>query len=170
MREHVLSLRSLVGGALIVWLVGAGCSARQKMEKSPGSDVSRNDQGSETGSAPESPSETDRLNELVDIHFDFDRYDLRPSDRAILSDHAKWLLANLKMRVLIEGHCDERGTVEYNLALGERRARAARDYLVNSGIAQDRLDVISYGKERPLDPHHNEVAWALNRRAHFMKR
>jgi peptidoglycan-associated lipoprotein len=71
------------------------------------------------------------------------------------------------VRVFVEGHCDERGTVDYNLALGEQRARAARDYLVSLGVAADRLRVVTYGKERPLDPAHNEAAYAKNRRAHF---
>jgi len=103
---------------------------------------------------------------LKDIHFDFDRYDLRPGDASILRENAALLKKYSNVKVQIEGHCDERGTVEYNLALGERRANSAKDYLISLGISQARISTISYGKEKPLDPAHNEAAWAKNRRAH----
>jgi peptidoglycan-associated lipoprotein len=103
---------------------------------------------------------------LKDIHFDFDRYNLRPGDASILRENAALLKKYSNVKIQIEGHCDERGTVEYNLALGERRANSARDYLVSLGISPARISTISYGKEKPLDPGHNEAAWAKNRRAH----
>lgn len=103
-----------------------------------------------------------------DIHFDFDKYDLRTDALAILDRKASFLNQNPSVRVQIEGHCDERGTSEYNLALGERRANAAQQYLTKAGISPARLSTISYGKERPLDPGHNEAAWAKNRRDHFV--
>ena len=103
---------------------------------------------------------------LKDIHFDFDRYDIRPGDAEILKGNAALLTKYPKVKIQIEGHCDERGTVEYNLALGERRANSAKKYLISLGIASDRISAISYGKERPLDPGHNEETWAKNRRAH----
>ena len=103
-----------------------------------------------------------------DVNFDFDRYDLRPDARAILDRKAAFLNANPSVRTQIEGHCDERGTEAYNLALGERRAESARQYLTTAGISAGRLATISYGKERPLDPGHNEAAWARNRRDHFV--
>jgi peptidoglycan-associated lipoprotein len=103
-----------------------------------------------------------------DINFDFDRYDLRPDARAILDRKAAFLNGNGSVRTQIEGHCDERGTEAYNLALGERRANTARQYLTTAGISAGRLSTISYGKERPLDPGHNEAAWARNRRDHFV--
>jgi peptidoglycan-associated lipoprotein len=103
---------------------------------------------------------------LKDIHFDFDRYNLRPGDASILKENAALLKKYANVKIQIEGHCDERGTVEYNLALGERRANSAKDYLVSLGISQARISTISYGKEKPLDPSHNEAAWAKNRRAH----
>ncbi|MFQ5877826.1 MAG: peptidoglycan-associated lipoprotein Pal [Acidobacteriota bacterium] len=102
------------------------------------------------------------------IHFDFDKYDLRPDALQVLRENAAALKQYSELKVRIEGHCDERGTVEYNLALGEKRARAARDYLVSAGIPARRLSIISFGKERPLDTGHNERAWALNRRAEFI--
>jgi len=104
---------------------------------------------------------------LADIPFDFDSAALGDQARATLEKSALWLQGHREAKVTAEGHCDERGTVDYNLALGEQRARAARDYLVSLGIAADRLRVVSYGKERPLDPGNDEAAWARNRRAHF---
>ena len=106
---------------------------------------------------------------LKDIHFDFDRYDVRPEDTAILKENAAVLTTKLpKAKIQIEGHCDEKGTVEYNLALGERRANSAKKYLISLGISADRISTISYGEERPLDPGHTEEAWAKNRRASFV--
>ena len=104
---------------------------------------------------------------LADIHFELDSAALSDEARATLEKHALWLQGHRDVKVTVEGHCDERGTVDYNLALGEQRARAARDYLVSLGVAAERLRVVSYGKERPLDPGNNEAAWARNRRAHF---
>jgi peptidoglycan-associated lipoprotein len=106
------------------------------------------------------------LNEL--IHFEFDKSRLLPEAKAILRVKAEWLKANPEARAIIEGHCDERGTNEYNLALGDRRAQSAKTYLVDLGIAAERLTCISYGEERPLDPGHNEAAWAKNRRDQFV--
>ena len=105
---------------------------------------------------------------LKDIHFDFDKFSLKPEDREILKGHADWLLGHRDYLVTIEGHCDERGTTEYNLALGERRAGEAKRFLVDLGVAEARINTISYGKERPLDTGHDEEAWAKNRRAHFI--
>ncbi len=105
---------------------------------------------------------------LKDIHFDFDKYEIRGTDEEILKENAAFLKKNPKMKVQIEGHCDERGTVEYNLALGERRANNTRKYLISLGIPSDRISAISYGKERPFDKGHNEEAWAKNRRAHII--
>ena len=105
---------------------------------------------------------------LKDIHFDFDRYDIRPEDAEILKENAALLIKYPDKRIQIEGHCDERGTAEYNLALGERRAQSARDFLISLGIAPNRITTISYGEEKPLDPGHNEEAWAKNRRCHFV--
>jgi peptidoglycan-associated lipoprotein len=103
---------------------------------------------------------------LKDIHFDFDKYDFRPMDAEILMENAALLKKRPSMKVQIEGYCDERGTEEYNLALGERRANSTKKSLVSLGISPDRISTISYGEERPLDPRHNEEAWARNRRAH----
>jgi peptidoglycan-associated lipoprotein len=104
---------------------------------------------------------------LADIRFDFDSAVLLEAGQATLDHHADWLKRYPSVTLLVEGHCDERGTVEYNLALGERRATVAYNYLMSLGIPATRLKTISYGKEFPLDPGHTEEAWARNRRAHF---
>jgi len=105
---------------------------------------------------------------LKDAFFDFDKSSIRPDAKLNLDENAKWLKANPKAAFTIEGHCDERGTREYNLGLGQRRAKAAKDYLVSAGIDAKRIKIISYGKERPFEPGHDESAWKWNRRAHFV--
>jgi len=105
---------------------------------------------------------------LMDIYFAFDKYNIRPKDAVILRKNLDWFKANPGKRVRIEGHCDERGTVEYNLALGQKRADSAKAFLVSLGVNPDLLETVSYGKERPFDPRHNQEAWARNRRAHFV--
>ena len=102
------------------------------------------------------------------IYFEFDKARLLPESKAVLRVKAEWLKANPEALAIIEGHCDERGTNEYNLALGDRRAQSAKTYLVDLGIAAERLTSISYVEERPLDPGHDEAAWARNRRAQFV--
>jgi peptidoglycan-associated lipoprotein len=101
------------------------------------------------------------------IHFDFDKYNLRSDAIQALNENAKVLMDNSEVKIRIEGHCDERGTTEYNIALGEKRAQAAKDYLIKLGVSASRIEIITYGKERPLDPRQNEEAWAKNRRDEF---
>ena len=103
-----------------------------------------------------------------DVHFAFDSFLLDPEAERILAEKAAWLQDNANVDVQIEGHCDERGTSDYNLALGERRANAVQQYLTLLGIDSGRLSTISYGEEQPLDPGHDEAAWSRNRRAHFV--
>ncbi|MBS3907535.1 MAG: peptidoglycan-associated lipoprotein Pal [Syntrophaceae bacterium] len=105
---------------------------------------------------------------LKPIFFEFDKYDIRPGDAEILKENSALLKKFPNVKIQIEGHCDERGTNEYNLALGERRANSTKKYLASLGIAADRISTISYGEEKPMDPAHNEEAWAKNRRAHFV--
>lgn len=105
---------------------------------------------------------------LGDIFFPFDRNDLTQESRDRLAAHSRWLRANTHFGLFIEGHCDERDTDEYNLALGDRRANAARDYLILLGVEAGRLQTISYGEERPVDAGHDESAWSKNRRGHFV--
>ncbi|MGV8078434.1 MAG: peptidoglycan-associated lipoprotein Pal [Syntrophales bacterium] len=104
---------------------------------------------------------------FADVNFDFDKYNIKADYRDRLAAQAGWLKENAADTLLVEGHCDERGTAEYNLALGERRAASVMKYLIDLGIDKGRIKTISYGKDRPLDPAQNEEAWAKNRRAHF---
>jgi len=117
---------------------------------------------------PPAPKEFVAADVLKDIHFDFDKYDIRPGDAKILDANSQWMKANPKYLVLIEGHADERGTNEYNLALGERRAKATLSYLVSQGVQASRFTLISYGEERPQCTEKTEACWARNRRAHFL--
>ena len=124
--------------------------------------------GAAASEARPAPSEFTGVPDLIDVHFDFDKYAIRPRDAEILRTNARWFQANPKALILIEGHCDERGTEEYNLALGERRAKATAEYLAGQGIAMSRITTISYGKERPQCTERSEACWAKNRRAHFL--
>lgn len=105
---------------------------------------------------------------LADVFFDFDKYNIKDRYRDVLAQNADMLMENPDVSLLIEGHCDERGTNEYNLALGEKRAKAVMDFYIAYGIDADRLSMISYGEERPFALGHNEEAWAKNRRAHMV--
>ena len=123
----------------------------------------------QTPPTPPPPPQETRV-EFEAAYFDFDSYSLRDDARSALDRNARMMRDNPNVVVTIEGHCDERGTVEYNQALGERRAQAAREYLVGAGIEGSRLQTISYGKERPFSDGHDEGAWQQNRRAHFVTR
>jgi peptidoglycan-associated lipoprotein len=105
---------------------------------------------------------------LKDVFFDFDKSGLLEDQKGVLNENVAWLKANPAVKITVEGHCDERGTAEYNLALGERRAKSVKDYLVAGGIAADRIAAISYGKERPFVLGHDESAWKWNRRGHIV--
>ncbi len=119
---------------------------------------------------PPPPATAPSVMPMADVYFGFDRSDLTPSAQDQMRSNAAWLSANASRGAVIEGHCDERGTNEYNMALGERRAMAAREYLVGLGVDPARLQTISYGEERPIDPGHSEEAWAKNRRVHFVEK
>ncbi len=153
----------------IALIATAGCAKKRNVNDLPPAP-------SETG--PANPSEGDSdtiagpLNEQFKravtsdtIHFAFDQYDIDPEARAILDSQAQWLTAHPNTRITIEGHCDERGTREYNLALGDRRANAAKNYLATRGISPTRITTISYGKERPIALGSDDSSWAQNRRA-----
>jgi peptidoglycan-associated lipoprotein len=105
---------------------------------------------------------------LQRIHFDFDRSNIKPEYEPALKGNADWMKSNAKSNVTVEGHCDERGSVEYNIALGDRRANSAKGYMVNLGVSSGRLSTVSYGKERPLCTQHDESCWWQNRRAEFV--
>jgi peptidoglycan-associated lipoprotein len=114
------------------------------------------------------PKDFVAIADLVDVHFDFDRYDIRPDAATALDANARVLRARGNYLLLIEGHCDERGTSEYNLALGERRAKAAMNALVSRGVDTRRITVVSYGEDRPQCRDRNDACWAKNRRARFL--
>lgn len=122
---------------------------------------------------PSAPAETPRptglrpATPLLVIYFDFDRAEIRPDQLERLDNNLKYLKANPDSKVLVEGHCDERGTTEYNFGLGERRARAVSDYFTKNGVSGNRIQVLSKGEEEPVDPGHSEAAWVKNRRCEF---
>jgi peptidoglycan-associated lipoprotein len=169
------TLRMVLGLALALALAATGCS-KKAAEEPPATTpppaeppVEQPQTPPETPTTPpETPAET--AISWQDAFFDYDKSDLRDDARAALDADGKLLRDNANARVTIEGHCDERGTPEYNLALGERRAAAARDYLVAAGIDAGRVEIISYGEERPFATGSDESAWAQNRRAHFVSR
>jgi len=119
---------------------------------------------------PQGPSEDELfLREVRDAYFDYDKADIRPDARAALSQTADFLKRHPSIKATIEGHCDERGSTEYNLGLGDRRASAAKQYLVSLGVSADRLNIVSFGKEKPFCNEHNEACYQQNRRGHFVK-
>ena len=160
--------RSIALCAVVMAIVLTGCPAKKK----PGTGEAEGQgmgQGELGGGSLDKFKQGMGLAEggpLQDVHFDYDRYDLRTEDRTPLQQNASWLKEHAGAKVEIEGHCDNRGTVEYNLALGAKRAKAVKDYLVTLGIAADRLSTISYGEELPLCREDTEECWARNRRAH----
>jgi peptidoglycan-associated lipoprotein len=118
--------------------------------------------------APQPSIEDLFTKEVQDAYFDLDKADIRADARTALMKTAEFLRSYPQVKVTLEGHCDERGSTEYNLALGDRRAQSAKDFLVSLGIAADRVQTVSYGKERPFCMDHNEACWQQNRRAHFV--
>ncbi len=182
------SRRILVAAALIVCLVGiSGACKKKPPVPTPGPPTTESKRAPEPPKEPikevteafpkepveaETPAEpgVDELNRrkpLATVYFDYDSSDLSDATRATLQANASWLQTNKKRSIRIEGHCDERGTIKYNLALGERRANAVRDYLQSLGIEPSRMRIVTYGEERPVDLGHGEDAWRLNRRGEF---
>jgi len=126
-----------------------------------------------TAPPPPAPKPTVTLEELFranvrDAFFDFDKSDIRPDAREALTKTGEFLRAHPEIRVTVEGHCDERGSTEYNLGLGDRRATSAKQFLTSLGVSADRMNTVSYGKERPFCTEHGEPCWQENRRAHFV--
>jgi len=152
-----------LSGALIL----AGCESKPKEAVDNGPPAMTS--GSSSSSAPTSnivpgSAEDLRVNVGDTVHFDYDKYDIMDSDKAVLQRQAEWLNKYPSVRVTVEGNCDERGTREYNLALGARRANAVKEYLVSVGVSAGRLETISYGKERPTCTESSESCYAQNRR------
>ena len=138
----------------------SGKTTESTTKAPPSSSLDALQRGESTATPASSP--------LKDVYFDFDRYDLRADSREILKANSAWLKANPAAQVQIEGHCDERGTTEYNVALGSRRAESVKDYLVTLGASADRLSTISYGEEVPVCREQTEECWQKNRRVRFV--
>ncbi len=140
----------------------------------PGGSANANVRVTVTPPPPETPAASqpsvDELftREVQDAYFDYDKADLEAAARTALSMTAQFLRSYPQIKVTLEGHCDERGSTEYNIALGDRRAQAAKDFIVSLGVAADRVQTVSYGKERPFCTDHNEECWKQNRRGHFV--
>jgi len=142
--------------------------AQQRQRQKALQEENLSEEGVSESMAAERTESAKTVFENEDIQFEFDSIRLTPVGQEILTKKAVWLRANPKAKVTIEGHCDNRGTNEYNLALGEGRAQSAKAFLVDLGIDPSRLNTISYGEERPIDRTQSEDAWAKNRRAHFV--
>jgi peptidoglycan-associated lipoprotein len=163
----------LLFGLALVGFYLAGCGKKPKpvAEKPPVTEETKTQPKDTTGRVPtEEVKEEKTPSGFQKVYFDFDKYYIRDDAKTALENNARVLKGNKNMRILIEGHCDERGTVEYNLALGERRAAAARQYLMDLGIEASRITTVSYGKERPIAFGHDESSWQQNRRGEFVTR
>ena len=171
-------LVKLIALSMIAVLSGSAVGCKKKSSCVPGPGP-----GTDIGAVPVAPAEPGGLGPRIGgnternqpprlaadtVHFAFDRATINPSERPKLDDMAAYMRENPSQVITIEGHCDERGTAEYNRSLGERRALACREYLASAGVDGNKLQTISYGKERPADPGHGEEAWAKNRRAEFI--
>ena len=183
--KNCIMYKSMVVVLILSLLAFAGCASKKSVVTS---DTGR-DQGITSDTARQDAlrdqaredAEREALNQSVDlekmsqikspvsdINFDFDSSSIRPDARIILERNADYFMNNRVSAIVIEGHCDEQGTAEYNMALGERRAQETKKYLVNLGVKESLMKTVSFGEENPLDPASDEEAWAKNRRAHFV--
>ncbi|NTV66635.1 MAG: peptidoglycan-associated lipoprotein Pal [Chlorobaculum sp.] len=164
--------RALYVPALL--FLGACCASKPVSKVSPASANQSSQAASAAASASASAASAAAASaamnavSLGDIYFDFDRANITPESEAQLKQNADWMAVNKTKSVIIEGHCDERGTAEYNMALGERRAESAKSGMKSLGVDPARVSTVSFGEEKPFDPGHNEEAWAKNRRDHFI--
>lgn len=165
-----LSLISLVAASMVLTVA---CKSSKKVEDNPTAaegDASKMDANvqSKDMKYDQAGSDSGQINGLNSIHFDYDSATLSTEARRQLAENADWIKTNASTTVQIEGHCDSRGSVEYNLALGERRAKSVKNYMTSLGVASNRMTIISYGEEKPLDSADSEEAYAKNRRANFV--
>ena len=177
MKRYAQLLCSLI--LVCVLIIPAGCS-KKKVKKDVGLEgpgIEETNRPGEEGleeAQPGGPEWMEPTPEMAlyfkDIYFQYDQFSLAPEAKETLNKLGEWMMKNDSVQVLVEGHCDERGTAEYNLALGERRAHSAKKYLSQLGVNADRISTISYGEEQPLDPGHTEAAYSKNRRCHFLYR
>jgi peptidoglycan-associated lipoprotein len=162
---------SLVLAALIM-AFAMGCAKKKATDDQAGMGAGAGDQSAQVSSEPLSfnaaGSDSGAINGLRTLNFGYDSSSIDATGREVLTGNAAWMKENAAVTIQIEGHCDNRGSVEYNLALGERRAKAVKDYLVGLGIDAKRLTVISFGKEKPLEIGDSESVYAKNRRANFV--
>lgn len=166
------NVKTLLVVAILATVALTGCAKKAKVTEAPAAAAAPAAASSTAGTQTAAPAAgVSVVTEagLERIHFEFDSYTLDDAAKRILGMNAEWLKANPAAKITVEGHCDERGSDTYNLSLGENRAKAAKAFLVTAGIAADRINVISYGEEKPLDPASTEAAWAKNRRAEFVK-
>lgn len=177
--------RALMASLAAAVVATAACSAKPKPEPAASATKPAPEQLSASAATPRSgeatpassttsealPTSLDEINRrgyLKDVYFDYDQYQIRPDQRAVLATDADWLRRWPAIRLRVEGHCDERGTEQYNLALGEKRASEVKDYLSSLGISAKRVELVSFGKERPFVSGHDESSWSQNRRDHFV--
>lgn len=168
---HMLFAAGFLGLAL------TGCSSTPKQEATP-AQAAKTEAAQDVAKANVAVQEAVESREVLQekmvnmrekrVHFDFDKSNIKPEYFSVIQEHAKFMAAHPELKVTIAGYCDERGSDEYNLALGERRANAAYNALVAEGVSPSRIQTVSYGEAYPLDPAHNEEAWAKNRRATFV--
>ncbi|MFI5395663.1 MAG: peptidoglycan-associated lipoprotein Pal [Candidatus Binatia bacterium] len=167
----VRRMRAVAAFGLLLVFMSVGCSAKKKAAGA-GAGGGLGEEGLAAGGSLErykqGPLGPGEEGPLKDVHFAFDSFELDEQARGLLRDDANWLKEHPRSKAEIEGHCDERGTVEYNLALGTKRAGAAKEYLAALGVSADRLTTISYGEELPLCHEHDESCWQKNRRVHFV--
>ena len=159
----------LIIGLFLVIAVGVytGCDKKQVIQGNSAA-TSATESGSMNQQAASSSDPQNVNGNIKAVYFDYNKYALRAGDKEILKNNAKYLLKNKKAKIVIEGNCDERGSDAYNMALGDKRAKEAMKYLASLGVDKKRIKTISYGKKRPLDPGHDEEAWAKNRRDNFV--
>jgi peptidoglycan-associated lipoprotein len=188
--KHYISFKGIFVVLILSLLIFTGCAEKksvvtsdavQKQEISPAPTtkstesqdvVTSKDKSEWQEAASEKSVDLEKMaksqSPVSDINFDFDSFSIRPDAREILKINANYFMKNRVSSIVVEGHCDERGTAEYNIALGERRAQETKKYLVNLGIKDSIIKTVSFGEESPLDPESNEEAWGKNRRAHFV--
>ncbi len=163
--------RGIVWGALLILFFSTGCTKKLVDGTEDAGLPDGSAQGTMSMPSGEGGAQAQTIITPFDgrnVYFDFDRHNLNADARQVLTETAAYLKENADVNLVIEGHCDERGTNEYNMALGDRRARSARDFLVNLGVDASRISTVSYGEEKPADPGKTEEAWAKNRRAQFV--
>jgi peptidoglycan-associated lipoprotein len=167
------SLLTLLATAALIAFMVVGCAKKPKVEpmtQPTKTEVKSADTTSNQPTDKGTTVESQPSSKFSAIYFDFDKYSLRDDAKTDLKKNVDVMKQDQNIKITVEGHCDERGTVEYNLALGERRAKSARDYMVSMGVKANRVSTISYGKERPKELGHDEDAWAKNRRDEFVEK